>query len=321
MAERVKALEATLFQLEILRRIPKSGRKISSSELHAQLALAGFERSHRTVQRTLEVLCEHFDIECDMQSKPYGYCWKPNSVGLNIPLLTEHQSLVLMLAEKQLKHLLPASIMQSMLPFFEQARSNMIYHSKDKPTGEWLHKVASVPTSQPLIPAEVDKEVFEVVSSALFYNRWLMIEYRNQNGKVGESKVMPLAIAQQGSTTYLVVRYEGFDNERLLALHRIQKASMSSFQFERPADFSLKKYQEEGHLGFGNGRKIRLSFSISLAAGFHLTETGLSKDQKIIEQSDKHYRFQATVFDSQMLDWWLAKFKEDIWDIEKIEIE
>lgn len=316
MAKRPSDIDATLLQLEILRRIPKLPHKIDAKTLHQQLLDAGFERDLRSIQRTLKHLCEHFDIEIDGRSKPYGYSWKLHSQGLALPILNEQQSLLLKLAEQQLKYLLPANLMASMKPFFEQA-DRMVCGAKEQPEYQWLNKVCSTPTSLPLVPAKVKDEIFSAVSQALFQNRFLKIEYQNQFGKKHTANVMPLAIAQQGASIYLVCRYEGFQDNRLLALHRIREAEISTLSFDRPKDFDLKAYQNDGHLGFGNGDKIRLTFSIDKRAGFHLTETPLSKDQKILEESDNHYRFQATVADNDMLEWWIRKFGEDIWDIEK----
>lgn len=316
MAKRPSDIDATLLQLEILRRIPKLPHKIDAKTLHQQLLDAGFERDLRSIQRTLKHLCEHFDIEIDGRSKPYGYSWKLHSQGLALPILNEQQSLLLKLAEQQLKYLLPANLMASMKPFFEQA-DRMVCGAKEQPEYQWLNKVCSTPTSLPLVPAKVKDEIFSAVSQALFQNRFLKIEYQNQFGKKHTANVMPLAIAQQGASIYLVCRYEGFQDNRLLALHRIREAEISTLTFNRPKDFDLKAYQNDGHLGFGNGDKIRLTFSIDKQAGFHLTETLLSKDQKILEESDNHYRFQATVADNDMLEWWIRKFGEDIWDIEK----
>lgn len=314
MAKRPKEIETTLLQLEILRRIPRLPGKIDAKSLHEDLIDAGFERDLRSIQRTLKTLCEHFEIECDERSKPFGYSWKLNAKGLDLPILNEQQSLLLKLAEQQLKYLLPANIMSYMKPFFEQA-DRLVSGSKDKPEYQWLNKVCVTPTSLPLIPAQVKDDIFAAVSQALFQNRLLHIEYQNPKGKKHAATIMPLAIATQGATIYLVCRYEGYNDNRLLALHRIRKASMSTFTFERPKDFNLKTYQNDGHLGFGNGEKTRLSFSIQHDAGFHLTETPLSKDQKILEENDEYYRIQATVAQNDMLEWWLLKFGEDIWDI------
>ncbi|QLB18599.1 helix-turn-helix transcriptional regulator [Mannheimia granulomatis] len=316
MVNRPKDIDATLVQLEILRRIPKLPRKIDAKTLHQQILDAGFERDLRSIQRTLKILCEHFDIECDERSKPFGYSWKLYSQGLALPILNEQQSLLLKLAEQQLKYLLPANLMSSMKPFFEQA-DKMVSGSKDKPEYQWLNKVCSTPTSYPLVPATIQEDIFAAVSQALFQNKLLHIEYQNQYGKQHSATIMPLAIAQQGASIYLVCRYEGFEDNRLLALHRLRKVEISTFNFTRPTDFDLKRYQEDGHLGFGSGDKVCLTFSITKSAGFHLTETPLSKNQNIVEETDEHYRIQAIVAENDMLEWWLRKFGEDIWDIQK----
>ncbi|MEN2900918.1 hypothetical protein NJNGDCLN_02582 [Mannheimia haemolytica] len=213
MAKRPSDIDATLLQLEILRRIPKLPAKIDAKSLHQQLLDAGFERDIRTVQRSLKMLCEHFDIECDERSKPFGYSWKIRSEGLALPILNEQQSLLLKLAEQQLKYLLPANLMASMKPFFEQA-DRMVSGAKDKPEYQWLNKVCSTPTSLPLIPAKIKEEIFNSVSQALFQNKLLKIEYQNQHGKKHQATIMPLAISQQGASIYLVCRYEGFDDNR-----------------------------------------------------------------------------------------------------------
>ncbi|PJG83431.1 helix-turn-helix transcriptional regulator [Caviibacterium pharyngocola] len=322
MPKRPENIETTFYHLDILRRIPKGkGRYITAKALHEQLEELGYQKDIRTMQRTLKSLCEHFDIEKDDRSREHAYRWKEYSKGLDIPNLTAQESLLLMLAEQHLKNLLPANIMKSLKPFFDEARYQKQF-GKESPEYKWLDKVCSVPTSQPLLPAKISPTIFDAVSTALFQNKLLHIEYQNQQGNKKKATVMPLALAQQGGTIYLIARYEGFDNQRLLALHRLKKPEVSTFNFERPKDFSLSKYLDDGYLGFScTGQKVRLTFSIAHSAGFHLTETPLSKDQIILEETPDYYRIQATVADSDMLEWWIRKFGEDIWDIEKVVID
>ena len=318
MPRRPKNIESTFYYLDILRRIPNGrGQFVTAKTLHQQLKELGYEKDIRTVQRTLTQLSEHFNIEKDERSREHAYRWAPNAKGIEVPSLTPQQSLVLMLAEEHLKNLLPTSIMKSMQPFFDEARYQKQF-GEDRLEYKWLNKVCSVPTSQPLLPAKISADIFEAVSTALFQNKLLHIEYQNQHGDKHQANVMPLALAQQGASIYLVVRYEGFEDNRLLALHRIKQANVSTFNFERPKDFHLQKYLEEGYLGFGSaGKMVRLTFSIEHYAGLHLTETALSKDQKILEETADYYRIQATVPDTDMLDWWIKKFGDRIWDIEK----
>ncbi|WP_313316105.1 WYL domain-containing protein [Pulveribacter sp.] len=320
MAQRPDTLETVLLAVELLRRIPR-GRKITAAELHRQLADAGLGRDLRTIQRQLETLSRHFDIERDERSKPYGYRWLERAQSLAVPHLTPHESLLLQLAEEHLKHLLPARLMQSMDGFFAQARRNLCDDSQGpnvQLARQWPDKVRVVATSQPLLPPTIAAGVLEQVSEALYANRWLELDYQNASGKRKPIKVMPLGLAQQGPRLYLVCRYEGFDNERSLAVHRIRQAQASTLTFERPAGFDLQKYDDDGRFGFGEGERVSLTFQIERLAGAHLLETPLSRDQQVRDASDGWLEVTATVVDSAMLEWWLRGFGQAVNQVRRV---
>ena len=317
MAKRSDTLETVKLAVELLRRIPR-GRKVTASELHEQLQHAGIERELRTIQRQLEMLSEHFDIERDDSSKPYGYRWLEQAKALAVPNLTPQESVLLQLAEEHLKNLLPPRLMKSMDAFFSQARRNLGPESSARLEREWPGKVRVVATSQPLLPPKIVAGVFEAVSEALYSNHWLHIEYKNAGGKRTSADVMPLGLVQQGSRLYLVCRYQGFDNERNLALHRIAAAEVSTLTFERPKTFDLKRYDDDGRFGFGEGEKGRLVFRIERSAGLHLIESPLSTDQQVMERNDGQLEITGTVIDSSMLDWWLRGFGEAVTKVRKL---
>lgn len=85
MAKRSDTLETVLLAVELLRRIPR-GRKVTASELHRQLKDAGIDRDLRTIQRQLEMLSEHFEIERDDRSKPYGIVGWSKPKGWRCPI-------------------------------------------------------------------------------------------------------------------------------------------------------------------------------------------------------------------------------------------
>lgn len=317
MAKRSDTLETVLLAVELMRRIPR-GRKVTASELHRQLKDAGIDRDLRTIQRQLEMLSEHFEIERDDRSKPYGYRWLEQAKALAVPNLTPQASLLLQLAEEHLKNLLPARLMKSMEGFFSQAKRNLGPDSCARLEREWPGKVRVVATSQPLLPPKIVPGVFEIVSEALYSNRWLRLDYRNSTGKRNQVEVMPLGLVQQGPCLYLVCRYRGYDNERNLALHRILSAEISTLTFDRPKEFDLKKYDDDGRFGFGEGEKIRLTFCIEREVGLHLLETPLSSDQIVAELQDEYLEISATVVDSAMLKNWLRGFGRSVYAIHKM---
>jgi predicted DNA-binding transcriptional regulator YafY len=310
MAKRPETIETLRMVIELLRHIPRD-RKVSASMLHKHLADAGIDRDLRTIQRQMEMLSDYYPIERDERSRPYGYKWKEKTTGFSLQMLSEQESLILTLAEKQLSNLLPASVMKSMQDFFDQARSNLDSDALGKRSHEWLSKVRVVSTTQPLIPPKIKKGVFEEVSNALYGNRWLRLDYKNAESKTTNIEVMPLGLAQQGPRMYLVCRYQGYDNERSLAMHRISKAETLSHSFIRPKDFDLEQYDNDGRFGFGEGKRVNLRFRISKGAGFHLLESPLSTDQ-VVKEFDDQYQIQATVVESAQLHWWLRGFGDQI---------
>jgi predicted DNA-binding transcriptional regulator YafY len=323
MSNRPDSLETLQLTLELLKRIRKD-RSVTASELRQKLidADARFTRELRTIQRLLETLSdpdfETCSIERDDSSKPYRYRWKQGAKGLSLPSLSPQESLLLTLAERQLSQLLPARLMKSMEGFFSQARGQLGEAGSGQLEREWLDKVRVVSTSQPLLPPKVSAEVFEQVSNALYSNQWLDVSYKNAAGKKTSSKVMPLGLAQQGPRMYLVCRYDGHDNERSLALHRIVSAQASTLTFERPRDFNFKRFDEDRRFGYGDGKKIRLSFRIDKEAGLHVVECPLSADQTVVELDDA-YEISATVVDSAMLEWWLRGFGDAVSCVTKIQ--
>ncbi|EHR0919802.1 MULTISPECIES: helix-turn-helix transcriptional regulator [Vibrio] len=313
MARRASTQETLALSFEMLKRIPQS-HQVTASELHQQLKEVGIERDIRSIQRNLEMLCEHFDIVRDDRSKPYGYSWNKVNTGFSLAKLSPQESMLLSLAEDYLSNLLPANVLSSLSSFFDEAKYNLIPTDSSNKERDWLKKVRVVSETQPLLSPKIHPDVFRAVSDALYNDRFLTLDYHNNKQEQRSATVMPLGLAQQGSRLYLVCRFEGYDNERSLALHRIHKAYVSAFNFKRPKEFKLSQYDADGRFGFGEGENCRIQFCISKDSGFHLLETPLSEDQQV-EEHDDHFRISATVIDSRLLEKWLRGFGEQVWDI------
>ncbi|WP_323012653.1 WYL domain-containing protein [Castellaniella sp.] len=321
MTKRSDTLETVLLVVEILRRIPRKPHWTTASQLHEQLTNCGFNRDLRTIQRQLEMVSSQMDIECNNTAKPYRYRWLEHTQGLAVSYLTAQESLLLRLAQEHLRDLLPAHLMRAMKGLFEQANRTLGPGGTAKLEREWPGKVRVVATSQPLLPPKISPPVFEQVSEALYGNFWLWLDYENAKGRSSEIKVMPLGLAQQGSRLYLVCRYPDYDNERILALHRMRSAKASTLTFTRPSDFDLATYDDKGNFGFGDGSQVYLRFQITEIAGHHLQETPLSRDQQIESAAPGWLQVSATVVDSALLDRWLRGFGADVQAIEKSDVE
>jgi len=316
MPQRPPGLETVHIALKLLNRFPRSGF-VTANDMLRCLEDVGIKRDLRTVQRLLDMLSDAFDIERDVRSKPYGYKWKSNAEPLSLPGLSASESLVLAMGQAHLSQLMPARVQKEMRTFFEQADGNLRNFDTTGKTPKvlkeraWLKKVRVVPLTQPLLPPTIQAGVFEAVSDALFHDHWLTVKYTNSARKQQVADVMPLGLAQQGVRLFLVCRFEGFNDDRTLALHRMQSAKDTSRSFDRPVDFDLERYDNEGRFGFGEGKLIKLKIAVSDFHRLILEETPLSKDQTI-ELIRRRNIVTATVVESQQLVWWLRGLGDEV---------
>lgn len=298
--------ETLLMTLAMLDMVPKVG-KISAPEVRQRLIGLGFDRDLRSIQRQLEALSTQFAIERDDSGKPYGYSWRRDAKGISIPGLTIHESLLLNMAEKYLRNLLPPSLMQAMEGFFGQARRNLGGPLDDKLERRWLDKVRVVSPGVPLLAPEIRAGVLENISQALFRETWLEVDYTNTAGEQRKHRVMPLGLAQQGARMVLVVRFDGHTDARSLAVSRIEQAMNTGLPFPPVTDFELADFDEQGGFGYGRGQTVRLTFRIDKALGLFLTESRLSADQTVVDLGDR-LEITATVAQTEHLVWWLRGF-------------
>lgn len=296
-------IEHVLRLIEILQQIPRR-RYTSTSALKEQLEEAGFGVSMRTLQRDLELLTAHFPIVCDTRSKPFGYRWMDTAQNLSIPHLSTAEALLLQLAERELRELIPGPTLHRLLPLLSLARQTLEQAPHSQRERQWLERIVRLPDSQPLLPSRIKDDVFDAVSTALYQQLWLDLRYRNARGSSKEARVMPLGLVQQGVRLYLVARFDGYDNQRILALPRISKAIVSEESFTYPTDFDLNAYAHAGEFGISHGRQVRLSFCIDPVIGAHLLESPLSQDQES-QQTDQGLVIQATVLETELLHRWL----------------
>lgn len=312
-APRSPGLDTALLLLAILQRIPR-GRYTTSTALLDQLQAAGLTLSRRSLQRHLDTLTHHFPLECDTRSKPYGYRWTEGAQGINLPLLSAPEALLLQLAKTELADLLPTRTLKTLAPLFGNARQQLDTITTPAAERRWLKKTRRIPESLPLLPPRLAPGVFDRISDALYEERTLQLTYHNAQGSLKHATVWPLGLVPQGVRLYLVCRFAGHDNQRILALARITEAQLG-LPFTYPTDFDLDRYIAEGHFGVYIGPKAHITFRISKPLGQHLVETPLSADQQQTDEGE-HLRISATVVETELLHRWLRSWGDDLTDLQ-----
>lgn len=303
----------TLFRhWHTLRRIPRFPAKISVQTLLSDLSAEGFNITARTLQRDLHDLSQVFPLIVDDREKPYGWSWQKDAKSFDLPGLTVAESLALVLAEKHLNNLLPVSVLEHLGPYFKSAHHRLNGEPLPQRGRSWLDKVRSVSPTQPLIPPVVDVDVQREISHALLYEKQLEITYRKKGqDETVQYRIHPLGLVQRGPILYLYCRIFDYDNTRILALHRVQSATVLNEDAVYPEDFDMDEDCAKGIWGFGNGEIKRVRIRFSRVAGEHLYETPLSADQTIEETADGSLLVSATVPYTPQLVWWIRGFGDE----------
>jgi predicted DNA-binding transcriptional regulator YafY len=306
------------FTMELLRRVPRS-RKVTAAELQRQLDAINIVRTQRAIRMQLDTLAAMGEVVGD-GGHPIGYRRAAKARGFDAAQMTEQESLLLMLAQKLLASLLPPSLVQALDGFFDQAGRELDPYGDDTLAKQWLSKVVVSSDLPMLIPPAIGDGVLETVSHALYQNLPLTIDYRHADGSLSHGKGKPLGLVQQGVRMYLVCDVQGKPVPYPFALHRIQKVKAAKTAFERPADFDLKRYDDEGGISFATGRIVKLTFRIRRKAGLHVTESPLADDQVFVDEGDS-LLFTATYPESLRLARWLDSFGDDLEVVDTVVVE
>ena len=221
---------------------------------------------------------------------------------------------MLRLIEANLHYQLPGKLNRAMEPFFDAARQTLSEtQGKITHENEWLNKVAVVSNTLPQIPPSIKPRIFEAVSNALFENKKLKITYQNAEGKEKTKTVSPMGLVQQDIRLYLVCRFDGYQDIRHLALHRIRNAELLTEPAQKELNFDIKTYVKEHHFNYTNSetKMVRLTLVFTNeATALNLTEAPFNRTQKIEKLEDGRYRLTVKIEDSLLLDGWINTWRD-----------
>lgn len=292
-------------QWTMLRAIPRSPLKVTVGELMTTLLDSGFRPSRRTVERDLQELSARFPLVVDDASKPYGWSWMKDANFEFMPRLSASQSVALLLARTHMKSLLPRAMFKDLAPVFDAAERELASSG----WRDWHRRTAVVPSTLALLPPKLDAKTLTDVQHALARKCCLTANYRSKGSTVPKRlTIHPLGLLVRGAVQYLVCTLFDYDDVRQLALHRMTATKLAPEPRREPPGFDFIAYAAHASNFEANGT-IRLVAWFDAAAGEHLRETPLSKDQtwRAIEGTDK-VEIAATVEDGQPLRWWLLAF-------------
>jgi predicted DNA-binding transcriptional regulator YafY len=307
--------------LRILELLPRPPQSITVNELIGKLKQDNLNPgTPRTIERNLCGLAQIFAITADDSKKPFKWSWAEAAEGFQLPKLTPSAGLITLMAWEHLRIMMPDSQLAEIRSFQNHAKAalspeSQIGQQQTQAVEQWLTEKTAIVNAYPLKPAHVDSKIIEAVHDALYRDYWLKIDYRNVEAiETKERVVAPLALVVRGhQIAYLVVRFRGYPDPRIINLQRIAQAEVLDEPFTRDG-FSLKDYLEARHFEFGDWGMVELKLRLSAYMVNILRETVLSEDQCIEPDPDYPgcYLLTAQVRDTRMLRQWILAQGSDI---------
>tara|TARA_A100001388_G_scaffold276249_1_gene263474 strand:+ start:2135 stop:3145 length:1011 start_codon:yes stop_codon:yes gene_type:complete len=309
--------DAVLRQLKLLEFLPRQPRKISPNQVRDLLLDSGFDVSIRTIQRDLKNLSSILPLICDERDKPYGWSWHKDSSGLN-PAMDPIEALTFSLAEEYLEPIMPSKNFNRLKIFFSRARS--VLNEMDKSSiKRWRDNVRVIPQWQTLIPPEINEAAEANIYDALLKGKQLSVKYLKRGEQDASERIVnPLGIVLQGVVHRLICTMaEDPETPRHLPIHRFERAVSNGEPCVQPKKFNLDEFIQKQSIGFlVDHMPINLTAKFTRTAGFHLSETPVTKNQKLSILNDGSYLLKARLPNTSQLRWWLLGFGSGVEVIE-----
>jgi hypothetical protein len=160
------------------------------------------------------------------------------------------EALMISLVKRYASEFVPAHMRNEFDVVVSDVRQMLAMNSSLASLANWVEKkTARIDTWQGLLDLpqpEHEADPYTAISEAIFKGQNLEISYQG-NGGVMQHEVSPLAIIKRDQVLYVALRFMGYQDVRLVALHRIVDASVS----QKPpllneVAFDLDAYLQDG---------------------------------------------------------------------------
>lgn len=296
--------------ISMLSHIPVEPAYITAAELRRRLDQEDFVVDTRTIQRDLERLSFKFPLDnAPGHGRELRWFFRKGTAS-QWPAMSTDTALTLLLAEQNLKPLIPRQAMSSIESLVNQARETLKVQDKSGSRRTWAESVRVVPRGFTLQTPDIARDVMTAVFEAMGKHRQLKIT--TKSGK--ESVVNPLGLVMRGTTLYLICTYYTYTDIRMTVLHRIQSASVELTDLITPDGFDLDETLKTGFMGWrldpGQIKSFELEVNEEIAN--YLDENRLSETQsrKALSSGNVLICFKAE--DTRELRQWLLGFGPDI---------
>ena len=310
MADTSQDRDTAIRYISMLSHIPMGPEDISTAELKQRLEAEGHGVTTRTIQRDLERLSGKFSLDSRPGNGRELRWFFRKGTPNRWPAMSTDTALTLLLAEQNLKPLIPKQAADSLASLVNQARETLKVQDRTGSRKTWADSVRIVPRGFALQPMAIAPEVMSKVFEAMGRHRQLCIT--NRSGK--ESVINPLGLVMRGTMVYLVATYYSYDDIRITALHRIRSAEILPHDRVVPEGFNLDDTLRSGLMSWrlDPGKPKQFEIEVNEDIAHYLEENRINTTQKMKPLDDDSTLVTFTAEDTLELRQWLLGFGAEI---------
>ncbi|WP_186057114.1 WYL domain-containing protein [Burkholderia gladioli] len=308
---------------DIMRVLPDAatqGEYLSTPEIHRRLAQDALEvPSIRTINRRLSKLEQNGLVEVLPRGTALVWRKRAGASGMAAragAMMTFDEALALQTLRQFSSRQIPELVADALSPMFSvaEARLQRANDERERRYSRWINKVAVESGAFALQYPAIDRELFAIVSRALFEERKLDIVYHPRHRAADDRArtILPLGLVEVGGLVYLVGGTPGKQDPTMYRMDRLREARALAETFAYPSTFSLETYvKQQRSFDFMVEAEIALELKFLHGAGEHLLEAPMATDQ-IASRDGAALLVRGTVLLSQRLRWWLRAFGPNV---------
>lgn len=241
------------------------------------------ECSVRTIQRDIDELILFYHAPIQARQGEGGYYYSDPTFFLKSVMLSEGELFSIALFDQLLNQYKNTPLEENLRKTFEKITAGL----PDSVTVDSSFLKSNITFIPDLLP-EINKEVFEIIFSALQNHKTLSFDYRPlQKNTFMERKLDPYHAVCQKGNWYILGFCHDKNEVRVFNMSRIKNPTETNDRFKIPADFKPENYfDKELGVWLSAKQKYNVELLIDKEIGTFALERKMHSDQKITENPD-----------------------------------
>lgn len=241
------------------------------------------ECSVRTIQRDIDEMILFYHAPIQARQGEGGYYYSDPTFFLKSVMLSEGELFSIALFDQLLNQYKNTPLEENLRKTFEKITAGL----PDSVTVDSSFIKSNITFIPDLLP-EINKEVFEIIFSALQNHKTLSFDYRPlQKNTFMERKLDPYHAVCQKGNWYILGFCHDKNEVRVFNMSRIKNPTETNDRFKIPADFKPENYfDKELGVWLSAKQKYNVELLIDKEIGTFALERKMHSDQKITKNPD-----------------------------------